>query len=224
MAAAWPWQTRAQLRRNGVHEALYATYTPGAEDYAALIEPAAQGADRRALCRRLRRRTRARIVRAAREHGGELQLVGGDGLGMAGVLDRSRCRRRRHASSPPTAIPADSPGAQPVLAALARPGRRLQPTVLGCLCRGPGLGGGGSARGQPRPGRGDRRPAPRPVRDRAGPGRVRRARAIWSAPPGSGRSGTRAATHPPARLPWSMRLVPIASRCSVRRRPRAPRR
>jgi branched-chain amino acid transport system substrate-binding protein len=74
-------QTRRRLRADGVREALYAFYPPGAPDYgtlAARLEAAAvdvlyiggYGPDA------------ARILSALRARGDDLQLVGGDGLGM----------------------------------------------------------------------------------------------------------------------------------------------
>jgi len=74
-------QTRSHLRTHGVREALYDVYTPGELDHTALaarLEAAAievlyiggYGPDA------------ARILRAVRARGDDLQLVGGDGLGM----------------------------------------------------------------------------------------------------------------------------------------------
>ena len=74
-------QTRRHLRARGVREALYERYPPGATDHADLaarLEAAAievlyvggYGPDA------------ARILRAVRARGDDLQLVGGDGLGM----------------------------------------------------------------------------------------------------------------------------------------------
>jgi branched-chain amino acid transport system substrate-binding protein len=73
-------QTRLRLRQFGMVEALYAAYTPGQQDYAALLA-------------RLRRHAidvlyvggygpdAGAILRSAREQGDDVQLVGGDGLG-----------------------------------------------------------------------------------------------------------------------------------------------
>jgi branched-chain amino acid transport system substrate-binding protein len=74
-------QARRRLRADGVREALYDVYTPGVRDYgplAARLEAATiqvlyiggYGPDA------------ARILRAVRARGDDLQLVGGDGLGM----------------------------------------------------------------------------------------------------------------------------------------------
>lgn len=74
-------QTRRRLRADGVREAIYAAYKPGERDYDALaarLEAAAievlyvggYGPDA------------ARILLAVRARGDDLQLIGGDGLGM----------------------------------------------------------------------------------------------------------------------------------------------
>jgi branched-chain amino acid transport system substrate-binding protein len=74
-------RTRARLRELGVQEALLATYSPGAADYRELIQRLRQagvgllyiggyGPDA------------GRIACNARESGSDLQIVGGDGLGM----------------------------------------------------------------------------------------------------------------------------------------------
>jgi branched-chain amino acid transport system substrate-binding protein len=73
-------QTRLRLRQLGMVEALYAAYTPGQQDYAALaallrrhaidvLYVGGYGADAGA------------ILRSARERGDDVQLVGGDGIG-----------------------------------------------------------------------------------------------------------------------------------------------
>jgi branched-chain amino acid transport system substrate-binding protein len=74
-------ETRKSLREEGVVETLYAAYTPGEPDYTALVA-------------RLRAAAidvlyvggygpdAGLILRTAREQGDDLQLVGGDGLGM----------------------------------------------------------------------------------------------------------------------------------------------
>jgi branched-chain amino acid transport system substrate-binding protein len=73
-------QTRLRLRQLGMVEALYAAYTPGQQDYAALA----------ALLRRHAidvlyvggySADAGAILRSARERGDDVQLVGGDGLG-----------------------------------------------------------------------------------------------------------------------------------------------
>lgn len=74
-------QARRRLRQLGVVEALHAAYTPGEQAYDALVARlgchaidvlyvGGYGADAGA------------ILRSAREHGSDLQLVGGDGIGM----------------------------------------------------------------------------------------------------------------------------------------------
>jgi branched-chain amino acid transport system substrate-binding protein len=73
-------QTRMRLRQLGMVEALYATYAPGEQDYAALVARlrchaidvlyvGGYGPDAGA------------IVRRTREQGDDVQLVGGDGIG-----------------------------------------------------------------------------------------------------------------------------------------------
>jgi branched-chain amino acid transport system substrate-binding protein len=74
-------QTRRSLRQHGLVEALYAAYPPGRRDYADLVA-------------RLRRQAidvlyvggygadAGAILRSARAQGDDVQLVGGDGLGM----------------------------------------------------------------------------------------------------------------------------------------------
>jgi branched-chain amino acid transport system substrate-binding protein len=76
-------EARGQLRARGKREVLYGVYTPGAEDYGDLLARLQRarvdvlyiggyGADA------------GLIVRSARERGDDLQLIGGDGLGMDG--------------------------------------------------------------------------------------------------------------------------------------------
>jgi len=76
-------QTRKRLRQLGVDEAVYAGYTPGAQDHKALVARlrssaidvlyvSGSGPDA------------GLILRTAREQGDDLQLVGGDALGMEG--------------------------------------------------------------------------------------------------------------------------------------------
>ena len=74
-------ETRKRLRQRGVTEALYDTYTPGARDYTALVMRL-QRADIDALYIGGYGPDAGRILRTARERGGDLQLIGGDGLGM----------------------------------------------------------------------------------------------------------------------------------------------
>ena len=153
-----------------------------------------------------------RIVRAAREQGSKLQMVGGDGLGMQefwteagaageGTIFTTRprpCRQR--------------PRRGAVLAALRALGVTTQSTVLGCYAAVQVLGGGGDARGQPRPGQRGAGPASRPVRERAGSGRLRREGRCERRRPGNGGSGTTAATRPCRRgWPWD-RVEPRSDR------------
>ena len=73
------WQTRAELHRNGVREALLATYTPGAPDHEDLIGRLAR-AGIGALYIAGYAPDAGRLVRQVREHGLDLQVAGGDGL------------------------------------------------------------------------------------------------------------------------------------------------
>ncbi len=74
-------QARRQLRADGVVEAIYDGYTPGAPDYAALAARL-QAAGIEVLYLGGYGPDAARILRALRARGDDLQLVGGDGLGM----------------------------------------------------------------------------------------------------------------------------------------------
>jgi branched-chain amino acid transport system substrate-binding protein len=73
-------QTRQSLRRHGVREAIYDSYRPGEDDYAALA--GRLGAAIEVLYVGGYGPDAARILRAVRARGNDLQLVGGDGLGM----------------------------------------------------------------------------------------------------------------------------------------------
>ena len=74
-------QTRFRLRERGVVEALYAYYEPGLDDPAELADRL-QAAGIDVLYVGGYGPDAARIVRAVRQRGSRLQLVGGDGLGM----------------------------------------------------------------------------------------------------------------------------------------------
>jgi branched-chain amino acid transport system substrate-binding protein len=74
-------QTRRQLRAAGVVEAIYDVYTPGETDYSALAARL-QAAGIEVLYLGGYGPDAARILRALRARGDDLQLVGGDGLGM----------------------------------------------------------------------------------------------------------------------------------------------
>ncbi len=74
-------QTRRQLRAAGVVEAIYDVYLPGASDYSALAARL-QAASIEVLYLGGYGPDAARILRALRARGDDLQLVGGDGLGM----------------------------------------------------------------------------------------------------------------------------------------------
>jgi branched-chain amino acid transport system substrate-binding protein len=75
-------QVRQQLHEDGVAEVLYVAYTPGEEDYSALVEQLQQAAAEVVYIGGYGPDA-ARILRAAREGGDDLQLVGGHALGMA---------------------------------------------------------------------------------------------------------------------------------------------
>jgi branched-chain amino acid transport system substrate-binding protein len=75
------YEARRQLRARGETEAIYDTYRPGANDYAALVARL-QRAGIDALYIGGYGPDAGRILRTAREQGLRLQLVGGDGLGM----------------------------------------------------------------------------------------------------------------------------------------------
>jgi branched-chain amino acid transport system substrate-binding protein len=121
-------QTRARLRELGVTEALLAAYPPGATDHGDLIDRIMRakvgllyvggyGPDA------------GRIARAARERGSDLQLVGGDGLGMeefwaeAGSAGEGTVFTARH-------DPSGEPSAAPVLQAFRALGLGPLPTGL----------------------------------------------------------------------------------------------
>jgi branched-chain amino acid transport system substrate-binding protein len=123
------WATRDALRRNGVREALFATYMAGTIDYAALIERlvkerigilyvAGYGPDA------------GRIVRAAHVLGGDTRYVGGDGLGMPEFWTEAGTAGEGAVFTTRPDL-ADSPGAASVLAALHTLGVATQSTVLG---------------------------------------------------------------------------------------------
>jgi branched-chain amino acid transport system substrate-binding protein len=74
-------ETRKQLRARGAAEALYALYTPNENDYADLVAHIERlGID--LLYVGGYASDAGRILRTWRARGGDLQLVGGDGLGM----------------------------------------------------------------------------------------------------------------------------------------------
>src|SRR4051812_2383038 len=74
-------QARRRLRERGVKEAVYDVYTPGEEDRSALVARLEQAGVEVAYVAGYGPDA-ARIVRAARERGDGLRVVGGDGLGM----------------------------------------------------------------------------------------------------------------------------------------------
>ena len=75
-------QVRQQLHEDGVTEALYLAYTPGAEDYSAVVEQLHRAAADVVYVGGYGPDA-ARILRTARERGDDFQLVGGHALGMA---------------------------------------------------------------------------------------------------------------------------------------------
>jgi branched-chain amino acid transport system substrate-binding protein len=115
-------QTRRRLRQLGMVEVLYAAYTPGEQDYDALVA--------RLRCHAIDvlyvggyGPDAARILRSAREQGLDVQLVGGDGIGMdefwaiareagEGAIFSARPAIRWHtdASAVRTALYARAPG------------------------------------------------------------------------------------------------------------------
>jgi branched-chain amino acid transport system substrate-binding protein len=74
-------ETRQRLRKHGVAESFNTTYQPGREDYAALVEQLRRAAIEVVYVGGYGPDA-ARIIRAARERGDDLQLVGGHALGM----------------------------------------------------------------------------------------------------------------------------------------------
>jgi branched-chain amino acid transport system substrate-binding protein len=74
-------QARRRLRERGVKEAVYDVYTPGEEDRSALVARLEQAGVEVAYVAGYGPDA-ARIVRAARERGDGLRVIGGDGLGM----------------------------------------------------------------------------------------------------------------------------------------------
>jgi branched-chain amino acid transport system substrate-binding protein len=74
-------QVRRYLRSRGVRPAIYDLYTPGKADYSALAARL-QSAGIQALFLGGYGPDAARMIRALRARGDDLQLVGGDGLGM----------------------------------------------------------------------------------------------------------------------------------------------
>lgn len=74
-------ETREQLRARGGQEALYDLYTPNKNDYAGLVARL-EGLGVDVLYVGGYAPDAARILRTVRERGGDLQLIGGDGLGM----------------------------------------------------------------------------------------------------------------------------------------------
>ncbi len=227
-------QVRGQLRAAGVVEAIYDIYTPGADDYSALAARL-QAARIEVLYLGGYGPDAARILRALRARGADLQLVGGDGLGMdefwtiagkdgEGTAVQHPAERRERARGRRSAGPVPRPGAGH---AQRRP--RL-------VCRGPGLGAGGRAGGHARASGGRRDAAPRPLRHRARPGRLRpegRSRGCHLAVAGVAgrelqalvRSGTRRPRPGPRRQrrapgidPGGDRRAPAALACASHRR------
>ena len=74
-------QTRLRLRERGVSEALDASYPPGADDYADLVEKMQRAGIEVAYVGGYGPDA-AKIVRTARQRGDDVQLIGGHGLGM----------------------------------------------------------------------------------------------------------------------------------------------
>lgn len=74
-------ETRNRLRQLGLAEAIYASYTPGQKDYAALVARLRDAAVD-VLYVGGTGPDAGLILRTAREMGDDLQLIGGDGLGL----------------------------------------------------------------------------------------------------------------------------------------------
>ena len=122
-------QTRRRLRQRDVQVTLFDRYRPGEADQSALVDKLQQagigllyvggyGPDA------------ARIVRAARQRGSTLQLVGGDALGMDefGAIAGAAGEGAIFTNRPDVSL---SPGAAPVLAAFETYGLGRLPSGLG---------------------------------------------------------------------------------------------
>ncbi len=164
-------QARRQLRAAGVAPAIYDLYTPGAPDYAALAARL-QAAAIEVLYVGGYGPDAARILRALRARGDDLQLVGGDGLGMdefwtiagpagAGTLFSSR------------PDPKGLPAADDLLARLQARDPDARSSGLGWYAAVQVWAQAVERAGTPELGPGRQDAAPRPLRDRARPGRLR---------------------------------------------------
>ena len=163
-------QARQQLRAKGVTPAIYDLYTPGEADYSALAARL-QAAGIEVLFLGGYGPDAARIIRALRARGDDLQLVGGDGLGMnefwtiagedgAGTLFSARPW--------PKGLPAAAELLERLQARVWAP-RRAVSAGMRRSRSGPRRS---SARVRSTSPRG-RHAASRPLRDRARPGRLR---------------------------------------------------
>ena len=180
-------QTRRRLRERGVSEALDASYPPGADDYADLVEKMQRAGIEVAYVGGYGPDA-ARIVRTARQRGDDVQLIGGHGLGMpefwtiAGKAGAGTIFTGRR----DTGLGAETAGA---VGRPARPWCRAGARQPGGLRRGRGLGPGGRAGGQPSPGRGDQGAAAKAGSRPCWGGSGSTARATSRAATGSGRCG-----------------------------------
>jgi branched-chain amino acid transport system substrate-binding protein len=122
-------QTRHRLRQRGLRETVYGAYQPGAMDYSRLVARL-QGAGIDVLYVGGYGPDAGLIARTARERGDDLQLIGGDGLGMdefwtvAGVAGNGTIFSRSRDGS-------DAPEAATVLAKLEDLGFDPLPGGLG---------------------------------------------------------------------------------------------
>jgi branched-chain amino acid transport system substrate-binding protein len=180
-------EARRRLRERGVAEVLHAAYPPGAEDYSALLGQLRQAAVEVAYVGGYGPDA-ARIVRAAREGGDDLRLVGGHALGMAefwavaGAAGEGTVFTGRRDAGPG---PGGGPGAARACAPRAPGGARpASPPTPRSRCgrrrrSGPAARTAGGDQG-PCAAAGSR---PSSAESRSTP------RATWRVPPGSGRCG-----------------------------------
>ena len=122
-------QTRRRLRERGVSEALDASYPPGADDYADLVDKMQRAGIEVAYVGGYGPDA-ARIVRTARQRGDDVQLIGGHGLGMpefwsvagkagAGTIFTGRRDIGLGAEAAPAAAALRAHGVEPVPGSLA---------------------------------------------------------------------------------------------------------
>ena len=143
MARVLAAEVRQRLHEDGVAEVLDTAYQPGSEDYSALVGQLQRAAADVVYIGGYGPDA-ARIVRAARERGDDLQLVGGHALGMAefwGIAGAAG-EGTIFTGRPDAGVGSrGSAGA----ARVARPWPWAAPDQPRHLCRGPDLGAGGGA-------------------------------------------------------------------------------